>query len=105
VKSYAATSSYRYNILGGNMSIYEDGISAAKALNDYTTKYGNIIRDVRALCVETLRMASADRSQHPGDRDEKLLGQELMAYKLLDILELEVDHYFCGNPILKEKRL
>ena len=87
------------------MSIYEDGLSAAKALNDYTTKYGSIIKDVRALCAETLRMASADRSEHPVDWDDRLQGQELMAYKLLDILGLEVDHYFCGSPILKEKRL
>ena len=87
------------------MSIYEDGLSAAKALNDYTTKYSNVIKDVRALCAKTLRIASADRSEHPGDRDEKLLGQELMAYKLLDILGLELDHWFCGSPILKEKRL
>ena len=87
------------------MSIYEDGLSAAKALNDFTTKYGNVVRDVRALCVETLRLASADCSAHHGDRDEKLLGQEIMAYNLLDILGLEVDHYFCGTPILKERRL
>ena len=87
------------------MSIYEDGLSAAKALNEYTTKYGMMISDVRLLCCATLRKASADRSEHPGDYDERIQGQEEIAYKLLDILGLELDHWFCGSPILKEKRL
>ena len=87
------------------MSIYKDALSAAHALNDYTSKYSEMIEKIRRLCAETLRMASADQAEHPDDWDERLLGQESMAYMLLDILELEVDHYFCGNPIFKEKRL
>ena len=94
------------------MSIYEDGHAAAKALAEYTEKYAAMIDGIRRLCVQTLAMAFEDREKHSGEtvsghcfvtQDAELKGRESMAYMILDELELEVDHWFCGTPILKGK--
>lgn len=94
------------------MSIYEEGATASANLVEFIEKYGSIIDNVRRICVQTLAMAEKDRRKHDGDsidghcfvtQDEELKGQESMAYMILDELELEVDYWFCGTPILKDK--
>ena len=93
------------------MSIYEDGIKAEKALAEYTSKYSDMIEWVRWLCVHTLAMGYKAREEYDKEHgghcfttpDEELKGQESLAYAILDELGLEVDYWFCGTPILKDK--
>lgn len=93
------------------MSIYEDGVTAAKALAEYTEKYSYMILEIRRLCVQTLAMGFEEREKYDKEHgghtfvtpDAELKGQESMAYMILDELELEVDHWFCGTPILRDK--
>jgi hypothetical protein len=86
------------------MSIYEDGAAAAKALSEFTEKYACMIDGIRRICVETLRMAFENEQENNGIiTDPELKAQQSMAYMILDELELEVDCWFCGTPILKDK--
>lgn len=96
------------------MSIYSDGAAAQRALADYIEKYSYMIEEIRKLCVHTLAMGEKARREQDEKNgrlgrhcfttpDEELRGQESMAYMILDELGLEVDHWFCGTPILKDK--
>lgn len=93
------------------MSIYNDGIKAKDALNEYTSKYTHMIESVRWLCVQTLAMGETARREYAEEsgfpchttQDLELKGQESMAYMILDELGLEVDYWFSGTPILKDK--
>ena len=95
------------------MSIYKDSIKAEKALAEYTSKYSDMIEGVRWLCVHTLAMGYEAREKYHKEHgehcfttpDEELKGQESLAYMILDELGLEVDHWFCGTPILKDKEV
>jgi hypothetical protein len=86
------------------MSVYEDGAAAADALSEFTEKYAGMIDGIRRICVETLRMAFENEQENNGIiTDQELKAQQSMAYMILDELELEVDFWFCGRPILKDK--
>lgn len=92
------------------MSIYNDGIKAKDALNEYTSKYTHMIESVRWLCVQTLAMGLKEREKYEKKHgplahtpDGELRGQESLAYMILDELGLEVDYWFSGTPILKDK--
>lgn len=93
------------------MSIYSDGAAAQRALADYIEKYSSMIEEIRRICVQTLAMGEKARiaqGWENGERctttpDEELRGQESMAYMILDELGLEVDYWFCGTPMLKDK--
>ena len=93
------------------MSIYNDGIEAKNALNEYISKYTHMIESVRWLCVQTLAMGETARREYAEEsgfpchttQDLELKGQESMAYMILDELGLDVDYWFSGTPILKDK--
>lgn len=93
------------------MSIYSDGAAAQRALADYIEKYSSMIEEIRRICVQTLAMGERARIEHDRENggrclttpDEELRGQESMAYMILDELGLDVDHWFCGTPMLKDK--
>jgi len=93
------------------MSIYKDAADATKALAEYTEKYSYMIEEIRRLCVHTLAMGYEAREEYDKEHgghcfttpDEELKGQESLAYMILDELGLEVDYWFCGTPILRDK--
>lgn len=93
------------------MSIYSDCANAKNALSEYISKYTRMIESVSGLCVHTLTEGERARREYAEEsgfpchttQDLELKGQESMAYAILDELGLEVDHWFCGTPILKDK--
>lgn len=93
------------------MSIHEEGAAASAALADFIVKYGCMISNIVKLCVHTLAEGETARREYAEEsgfpchttQDLKLKGQESMAYTILDALGLEVDHWFDGKPILKDK--